>query len=460
MTSTDSAVMHHFDETTAAFFERVTTFARARANHHDEHVLPPASSSTLFGMLEGAITPGGIGFERAFDLFEQVVARESQTPEHPRFLAFVPYAPAAAGAIFDMALGVAGIFGSSWLEAAGATAAENQALRWLADLAGMPRTAGGTFVSGGTIANVNGLAVARHAWRSRHGDSGRRVAVATSAEVHSSVRLAAKVLEIDIVEVPTDARGRITGERMREVLDTTSAEVCGIAATAGITNLGMVDDLAGLAEIARERGLWFHVDGAYGGAALASPTARPLFAGIEWADSLVIDPHKWLFSPLDCSALLYRDPELARSTFSQSAAYLDALKSHVDYDPDDLAFHLTRRSRGLPFWFTLAVHGSEAMCAAVEHGLLLAKHSAQLIHELPYLELAIEPELSVVVFRRIGWDRALLKRWSDQQLATGNALVLPTTWHGESLMRFCFVNPRTTLDDVRGLLDSMANDPA
>jgi L-2,4-diaminobutyrate decarboxylase len=451
----DSMALHRFDEGSELLAKQIVDYALMRARHGDEHLISPPDANELDRALAGAISDEGIGPDRAFALFRDVIAPNCQTPDHPRFLAFVAYAPATAGVLMDLALSASSIFGTSWLEAAGATAAENQALRWLADLAGMPASAGGTFVSGGTIANVNGLAVARDGWRATYGDSGRRVALATSAEVHSSVRLAAKVLEIDVIDVLTDERGRLTGANLAAVLDATDAEVCAIAATGGITNLGIVDDLAGVAQVARARGLWLHVDAAYGGAALVSPQVRPLFDGIEHSDSLVIDPHKWLFAPLDCSAILYKEPRVAKALFTQSAAYIEAFQESAEINPGDLAVHLTRRARGLPFWFTIAAHGAQAMTAAVEYSLWLTKESARLIERTPGLELAVEPELSVVVFRRHGWAPGDYRAWCDRMLAEGTALVLSTTWRGETLMRFCFVNPRTTLDDVRMLIDSI-----
>jgi L-2,4-diaminobutyrate decarboxylase len=457
LSANDPTALHRYDEQSELLAHLAVNYALGRARHEGEQLIVPPSADELHEKLAGAINDEGLGVERAFELFTRVIAPNCQAPEHPRFLAFVAYAPAASGVLFDMALSAAGMFGTSWLEAAGATVAENQALRWLSDLAGLPETSGGTFVSGGTIANVNGLAVARNAWRSRHGDSGRRVALATSAEVHSSIRLAAKVLEIDVIDVPVDKRGRLTGERLAEVLARTDAEVCAVAATAGITNLGIVDDLAGIADVTKARGLWLHVDGAYGGAALISPAARGYFAGIEHADSFVIDPHKWLFAPLDCSAIIYRDPLLARAAFTQTAAYIEAFQETTEVNPGDLAIHLTRRARGLPFWFTLAAQGEDAMRVAVESSLLLAHETARLIDRTPGLELAIEPELSVVVFRREGWSPADYRAWCDRQLIDGNALVLPTTWHGETLMRFCFTNPRTTFADVESLIESMIN---
>ena len=459
MTAVDPLKLHTFDLEAEGLYERISEYVHRRTHHDRERLGPPESATNLHEALAGAISAGGLGSIRAFQLFTGVVDLECQAADHPQFLAFVPYAPAVSAVLFDMALSTSGVFGTSWFEAAGAIAAENQALAWLADLAGMAAGSGGTFVSGGTVANVNGLAVARHAWRATNGDSGRRVAFAASAEVHSSVRTAAQVLEIDLIDVPVDERGRLTGGALSRVLASTDAEVCGVAATAGITNLGVVDDLAGIARVCRDRNLWFHVDAAYGGAALVSPMTRHLFAGIEHADSLVIDPHKWLFTPLDCSALIYKDPELARATFTQVAAYLDIMHETAQMNPSDLAVHLSRRSRGLPFWFMLVAHGTEVLRAAVEAGLLLTREAADIVRHTPYLELAIEPELSVVVFRRCGWSTHRYKAWCAQKLEEGIALVLPTTWNGETLMRFCFLNPRTTVANVQALIDSMAIDP-
>ncbi len=459
MPSSSHLALHKFNDQTNALANEVLAYALRNVQHQNEAGLFDApSSDELNKALLGAINGPGLGPEQAFQLYKNVVAASCLSIEHPRFLAFVPYSPSVSGVLFDMALSASGIFGTSWLEAPGSAAAESQAIHWLADLAGMPSTSGGTFLSGGTIANVNGLALARHCWRTRHGDSGRRVAVAASSEVHSSVRTSAKALEIDIVDVPPDERGRLTGSNLAAVLDQSDAEVCGVAATGGITNLGIVDDLAGVAAVAKARGLWFHVDAAYGGAALVSEQTRALFTGIEHADSLVIDPHKWLFAPLDCSALIYRNPALAVAAFTQTAAYLDAFQETDETNPGDLAVHLTRRARGLPFWFTLLANGTDAMRAAVEHSLMLTRQSARLIERKTYLELAIEPELSVVVFRRLGWTAEQCRIWCARLLTGGIAMVLPTTWHGETLLRFCFVNPRTKLDDVQLLVDLLAND--
>ena len=192
--------------------------------------------------------------------------------------------------------------------------------------------------------------------------------------------------------------------------------VFAIVGTGGTTNTGRIDDLAGIADVARERDLWFHVDGAYGLAALAAPSVRDRFGGIEHADSLVVDPHKWLFAPFDCAALLYRDPELARRAHTQHAAYLDAIQDRDEWNPSDYAYHLTRRARGLPFWFSLAVNGTDAYRAAIERTLEIARDAADRIDAAPHLELVQRPELGVVLWRRPGWSTPDYTAWSSRLL--------------------------------------------
>jgi glutamate/tyrosine decarboxylase-like PLP-dependent enzyme len=276
-----------------------------------------------------------------------------------------------------------------------------------------------------------------------------------TAEAHASAKMVARVLDFEIVPVEVDEWGRLIGLNLERALNAATVDVCAVVATGGITNVGLVDNLAGAADLCDERNLWLHVDAAYGGAALAVPEMRPLFAGIERADSVVIDPHKWLFAPLDCSALLYKEPAHARAAFTQHADYIAAFQEVGDWNPGDYAVHLTRRARGLPFWFMLATYGTDAVACAVRSSLDLAKATARLIEQRPGLSLLMEPELSVVVFTRNGWTMADYRAWSDRLLANGTALVLPTLVNGEPALRFCFVNPRTTITDVDLILATL-----
>jgi glutamate/tyrosine decarboxylase-like PLP-dependent enzyme len=227
-------------------------------------------------------------------------------------------------------------------------------------------------------------------------------------------------------------------------------------ATAGTTNAGVIDDLAAAADISAREGAWFHVDGAYGAAALAAPSVRDRFAGIERADSLIVDPHKWLFAPFDVCALIYRDPLVAKAAHTQHAEYLDVLHEHdTDWNASDYAHHLSRRARGLPFWFSLATHGTDAYRDAIETTLRVAHAGADLIRDSEHCELVVEPELSIVVFRRKGWTPAEYSAWSERQLAEQQAFVVPSAWQGETVLRYCVVNPNTTVDDLAAIVDSL-----
>jgi glutamate/tyrosine decarboxylase-like PLP-dependent enzyme len=403
------------------------------------------------------ITEDGLGYDRAFALFRDVLAKACISSDHPRYLAFVPTAPSEAATLFDLVVSASSIYGDWWLEGAGAIYAENETLRWLAGLAGLPESSGGVFVSGGTLGNLAAMTTARETWRRTHGRH-RPIAVACAPGVHSSVRLAAMVLDVPIATVEPDDRGRLTEANLRAAVGQASADgvdVMAVVATAGATNTGVVDDLDGAGRVARDIGAWFHVDGAYGGAALASSIGRPLLAGIERADSFVVDPHKWLFAPFDCAALVYRDPAQAGATFTQRAEYLETLAVTSEWNPSDFAIHMTRRVRGLPLWFSLTAHGTDAYDRAVTRGLELARTAADLIRAADHLELVLEPELSVVLFRRVGWSSGDYQHWSDQALAEGLALVVPTVHDGETIFRFCFVNPTTTVDDVEIILEAM-----
>jgi glutamate/tyrosine decarboxylase-like PLP-dependent enzyme len=228
-----------------------------------------------------------------------------------------------------------------------------------------------------------------------------------------------------------------------------------VVATAGTTNLGVVDDIAGIGEVARENGWWLHVDGAYGGAGLAAPSIRHLFDGIEHADSFIVDPHKWLFAPFDACALLYRDPRLARAAHTQHAGYLDPVTVDGEWNPSDFAIQLTRRARGLPFWFSLAVYGTHAYQDAVEQTLTVARQGRELIDAADHVRLLVEPDLSVLIFERIGWTGEDYARWSARLLDEQLAFVTPTRHRNQVCTRFAIVNPLTTRDDLAVIVDSM-----
>ncbi len=456
--------MHGYTHETEALSRAIVTYARNRI----------ASPQPLDGSATGAelarsagetITPDGIGGEEALRVWSEVLAPATISTDHPSSMAFVPGAPTKASVLFDLVVGSSSTIATGWIDGAGAIWAENQALRWLADLAGFPADAGGVFVSGGSAGNLSALVAARaRATQHRGGRpaDGWRIAVAES--VHSSVATAARVIDVGVVEVTGDERGRLTGDALAATLAALgpqeAASVFAVVASAGATNAGTVDDLDGVADESEAHDLWFHVDGAYGGAGLVAPSVRERYRGIERADSFIVDPHKWLFAPYDCCALVYRDPTTAHGVFRQEASYLDTVNqpgaTWSEWNPADYAYHLSRRARGLPLWFSLATYGTDAYRDAVEHVLTLTRMTADEIRARDELELVMEPELSVVLFRRRGWKSADYEAWWRRLLDAQIAFVQPTSWKGERLARLCFVNPRTTIDHVRAVLDTMA----
>jgi L-2,4-diaminobutyrate decarboxylase len=450
--------MHGLTNETELLARQVIELVLARQRQDPWPLGGAASAEELAKRVGPMITPAGLGGSEALRRWVEELAPATVAADHPRYLAFIPHAPTEVAVLFDLLVGASGIYAGSWLEAAGAVYAENEALRWLADLAGLPAEAGGTFVPGGTLGNLSALHAARQAALVRRGGvRPARWKIATSAEAHSSVAQAARVLDVDLIDVPVGANHRLTGTKLRATLDGEADDgLFAVVASAGATNLGVIDDLQSVAAVCRDRGLWLHVDGAYGLAALAAPRMRPAFAGMELADSFIVDPHKWLFAPYDCCALLYRNPEQARAAHSQSAAYLDAITARNEWNPADYAVHLSRRARGLPFWFSLAVHGTDAYAEAIETTLAVTRQVAEEIRARPYLELLIEPELSVLVFRRRGWTAADYDAWSARLFAAGTAFVMPTRVRGEPAARIVILNPRTTVADVAMMLDVMS----
>lgn len=451
--------MHGFpdDNTSLDELERVILDYSAERLRLDPVPLDAALTPQQLEEAAGrTVTAQGLGGQAAMDLFAEVLAPACLSVDHPRYLSFIPCAPTEAAAMFDLVVGASSIYAGSWLEGSGAVYAENQALRWISDLAGLPEGAGGVFVPGGTIGNLSALVAARARARHRAAGGQRPFRVATTDGAHSSIASACEVMDAELTPVAPDERGRLTGERLREVLLEHGPEsYFAVVATSGTTNFGIVDDLASVAEVCREFGIWFHVDGAYGGAGLAAPSVRHLYDGIEHCDSFIVDPHKWLFAPFDCCALIYRDPATGRAAHTQHAGYLDVLNEADDWNPADYSIGLTRRARGLPFWFSLATHGTQAYTTAIERTLAVTAFAEEEIHRRDELEVVGERSLSVVVFRRKGWTSADYQAWSDRMLADGFAFVVPTNHAGETLARFAIVNPQTRNEDIIAILDTM-----
>ena len=450
--------MHEIDQTSEQMVRSVLAYAENRLRMDpvplDRGML---SSSEMYARLDGVIRERGRSPDEVLGIYAALIAPSVISADSPRFLGFIPAAPTKASLLFDMLVSCASIQGISWLEASGAIAAENTALRVIADEAGLPPSAGGCFVSGGSAGNLSAIAVARETAKKRV-PTGRRLRAVVGSDAHSSIVNTLRLLEMDALVVPT-ADHRLTAEAARAALAAEGdlSDVAAVVCTSGTTNAGIVDDLAGVGALAKENGWWFHVDGAYGGSGIFAPSVRAKYDGIELADSFILDPHKWLFAPFDCCALLYRDPELARATHTQDASYLDVIHvSDGEWNPTDYAYHLTRRARGLPLWFSMAVNGIQAYRDAIEVALSLARETAAVINRTGHLELIREPDLGVVLFRRVGWKAGDYDAWAEALHREEIAFVPPTKWDGETVGRFAFLHPHTSMDLVREVLDRTA----
>ena len=453
--------MHKFDDQASKILLKVLSHTIERLSMDPPTLDYPKSVDFFEKNAPSLITEAGNSIDKVFDQYKNTIEQSIISADSPRNLSFIPAAPTKASMIFDLVVSAGSLNGISWQEASGAVWVENQVIRWIADLVGFPEDAGGCFVAGGTNGNLSSLVVAREEHRKKHKDHSKRLAIICSDQTHSSVKSTAKVMDCDVIVVPTNDSFQLTQESIENELKVHSEkykelDIFAIVATAGTTNLGVIDDISGISKYAKSNKIWLHVDGAYGGAGLLSEKVKDLFSGIEYADSFIVDPHKWLFAPFDCAAVIYRNKYLAAEAHSQQASYLDILHEEEAGDnPSDYAFHLSRRARGLPMWFSLSVYGVEAYRQAVESSLDITKYAANEINKSSYLSLLMEPTLSVVAFERDGWGWDEYKSWSTEQLKKQVCFVVPSLVRGKPVFRFAFLNPETSKEIVDEILLSL-----
>lgn len=456
--------MHKIDIELIEMTLDVMKYAIGRISATEHDIGKPKKAEELKAIVGETVTAKGVGGEYAFNLWKEHLSKANVPVDHPRNLAFVPASPTRAAIMFDLVTSASSIHGAYWMEGAGGIFCENEAMSWIVSLTGLPEGAFGVFTSGGTAANLSAIVTAREYWRRDETYKREKGLIITSIGAHSSIKAMAKVADVDILLV--DSEEELKGDALRKTIDELNfhqrKRLFAVVATGGTTNAGIIDDLEGIANVCEQENLWFHVDAAYGGGALAADSVRHLFRGIERADSITIDPHKWMFSPYDCGAVIYKNPELAKEAHSQQGSYLDIFKDEGahGFNPTDYQIQLTRRVRGLPLWFSLATHGTDRYKQAVERGLELAQIAGSMIENNPHVELVREPSLSCVLFRRIGWNPEDYTNWTYENHKKGFALVTPTKWKNgdsfETVSRFCFINPDTTEKDIAMILDSMA----
>jgi glutamate/tyrosine decarboxylase-like PLP-dependent enzyme len=407
----------------------------------------------------------GLGFPAAFQEFQETIAPWALRPGHPRFLAFIPGAPTFVSILGDWLCAGLNYFAGVWMEAAGPTQVELQVLSWFRDLLGMPATTRGILTGGGSEANLTALVVARG--RLRIEDRPRAV-LYLSSQRHWSVDRAAMVMGLlpdQLRPVPVGADQRLIPGALRQTIvdDRRLGKIpWALVANAGATNTGAVDPLADLGVVCREENLWFHVDAAYGWPAVLTPTGQTLLAGIDQADSVTLDPHKWFAQPFEAGGLLVRDGLALERTYHLRPEYMqDVRPQEGEINFADHGIALTRRFRALKIWLSVKVLGLSWFRALVERCCQLAELAQRLLEELGAWEILCPRSLGILCFRR----RAPAMS-EDQVNAVNRSLMVnlnrrrqfflsSTDLGGRFALRLCFVNWRTTAADVENLVRAL-----
>jgi glutamate/tyrosine decarboxylase-like PLP-dependent enzyme len=376
---------------------------------------------------------------------------------HPRFFAFVPGPSNFVSVMADLLVSGFNVFNGSWLGGSAAAALELTVIDWLRQLCGFPQGAGGLFVSGGSMANLTALAVARHV---KLRDRTAGATVYYSDETHSSVPRALRVIGFlpeQMRRVPCDERFRLSMEELvrsvEQDLRNGLHPFC-VIANAGTTSTGAVDPLRELAEFCRRQDMWLHVDGAYGAAAIICERGRRSLDGLHLADSLSLDPHKWLFQNLECGCFLVRDRALLKAAFQTPAAYLvDVHRNEAEINPCDYGIQLTRSFRALKLWMSFQYFGLEAFRRAIERGFALAELAERKLRTMPRWEVVTPADMAIVTFRRREAPEDWYERLHKAMLTDGFALLSGTVLNGRTALRLCCINPRTTQADIDQTLD-------
>jgi glutamate/tyrosine decarboxylase-like PLP-dependent enzyme len=380
---------------------------------------------------------------------------------HPGYFAFIPASSTFAGALGDLIAAALDIDVGSWMSAAGPSQLELVVLDWFKSWIGYPAGAAGILVSGGSAANITALACARE---SLVGAGSAEVVAYVADQTHSSVARAARLLGFrpdQLRVLPTDDAHRLRVDALAGAVEAdldAGLRPLIVVANAGATNTGAVDPLSAVAELCREWGLWLHVDAAYGGFAALTERGRRALAGMELADSVTLDPHKWLYQPIECGSLLVREGHLLRQAFTINPDYLADYKSD-EVNFSDLGVQLTRGARALKIWLSINYFGLDAFRRAIDRAIDLALMAERQVRDSPTLELISPASLGIICFRRrfdgveeedtIAQLNAELLRAFE---ATGRGLVSSTKLDGRYAIRLCVMNHTSGPDDVEAVL--------
>lgn len=423
--------------------------------------------------LTGELSTEGVPLEKLLQECRTIIDL-SRHNGHPRFFGYVASPATAAGAYADLIASTLNANITCWRSGPAGTELEKLVVKWLGSLIGYDSDARGILTSGGSMANLIALLVAS---RKKAGtqtaqtglwNSGAPLTIYASSEVHMSVAKAADILGLgrdQVRMVDCDSRLRINVESLRALVRTDlekGLRPCCVVASAGTVNTGAVDPLAAVSSVAREFELWFHIDGAYGAPGVLDPRKSHLFDGLSRADSVSLDPHKWLYVPVDAGCLLFRDDAAIKATFSTDEA--DYIKVHGLADDETFAFwdygiELSRRFRALRIWLTLQYFGSRRIAEAIRGDISLASYLGELVEEAEDFELLAPVELSICCFRyvRTGKSEGELDRLNEGILALvqkgGRAYVSNATINGRFALRACITNFRTTKSDIEQTLE-------
>jgi len=400
------------------------------------------------------------------DRFRHDVLDSIMHLDHPRFFAFVPGPSNFVGAMADALASGFNVFAGTWLEASGPTEIELVTIDWLRQACGLPAMAGGVFVSGGSMANITALAVARQV---RLANRMEGAVVYGSDQTHSSVQRGLGVLGFEAEQfctVPSDSQYRLDVAALRDAVegDRTAGRIpfC-VVANAGTTNTGAVDPIRTLAEFCHEEALWLHADGAYGAAAVFCERGRALLDGLGEVDSLAIDPHKWLFQPYEAGCVMVRNEPWLRETFHILPEYMeDTVGREGEVNYCDRGIQLTRGFRALKLWMSFQVFGRSGFEAAIRRGFELAELAETVVREMPAWEVVTPAQMGVLTCRCVphgmppGQIDRLNRELVDAVIADGFAMISSTVLRGQTVLRLCTINPRTTADDVRATMARLA----
>jgi aromatic-L-amino-acid decarboxylase len=389
------------------------------------------------------------------ELFDEFLPR-GQRADHPRFFARIGSPSNPVSVLADLIATGHNTFAGSWTGGAGASAIELAVLDWMREWMGMPGRTEGVLVSGGSVGTLTALAAAAH----ERADDRDQATAYLQEHTHAAVIKAWRILgfnpaNLRVLRADPDHRLQPAAiDAALHVDREAGLEPFAVIGTAGSTSTGSVDPLNDLADLAHREGLWFHVDGAYGAPARLTPRGADLLSGIERADSLVLDPHKWLFQPYEIGAVLIAHTGVLQKTFTLDGTYLRDTKGGV-VEFRERSPQLTRGSRALKLYLSLRAFGLDAFKAAIARGIALAEHAETLLDQDPAWEVVSPATLGVICFRRRGHDDAQTDELVRRAIADGYTAPSTTILDGRTVARLCTINPRTTERDIEGSIERL-----